>query len=56
MAAEAGHEAVVRLLLERGAKVNAPNKEGKTLLDVACRQGYTAVVRLMEAALAGRAP
>jgi ankyrin repeat protein len=48
MAASNGHEAVVRLLVEKGADVKAKNKNGGTALDVAASQKHEAVVRLLK--------
>ena len=45
-AARSGHEAVVRLLLEHGADVEAKDKErGETALILAAGSGYEAIVR-----------
>ncbi|KFZ16434.1 hypothetical protein V501_02227 [Pseudogymnoascus sp. VKM F-4519 (FW-2642)] len=47
-AAEKGHEAVVQVLLEKGAKVDTKDTEyGQTPLSWAARNGYEAVVRLL---------
>ncbi|KAJ4175987.1 hypothetical protein NW767_015599 [Fusarium falciforme] len=46
-AAANGHEAVVRLLLDRGAHTEAPDKEGWTPLSYAAANGHEAVVRLL---------
>ncbi|RYP70906.1 hypothetical protein DL771_005156 [Monosporascus sp. 5C6A] len=48
-AAEQGHEAVARLLLDRGADVNAEdvNVDGETALILAAKQGHEAVARLL---------
>ena len=46
-AAEAGHEEVVRRLLEYGAAVNAANKHGETALTLAADGGHTAVVSVL---------
>lgn len=43
-AAEAGHEEVVRRLLEHGAQINAANEYGETALTLAADGGHTAVV------------
>ena len=42
-----GHEAVVRLLLERGAAVNLASVGGATPLLMACAQGHAAIARLL---------
>ena len=39
-----GHNKSVLLLLERGAKINARNKYGNTLLHVAAMNGHTEMV------------
>ncbi|KAH6981804.1 hypothetical protein BKA56DRAFT_549653 [Ilyonectria sp. MPI-CAGE-AT-0026] len=47
-AAKGGHEAVVRLLLDRGADIEAADEdEGQTPLLWAAEEGYEAVVRLL---------
>ncbi|KAI8663498.1 NACHT-sigma domain-containing protein [Fusarium keratoplasticum] len=46
-AAEGGHEAVVRLLLDRGAHTEVPDKESRTPLWRAAEKGHEAVVRLL---------
>ncbi|KAM6527505.1 hypothetical protein FSOLCH5_003571 [Fusarium solani] len=46
-AAEDGHEAVVRLLLKRGAHTEAPDEKGRTPLLWAAANGQEAVVRLL---------
>ena len=46
-AARSGHEAVVRLLLEKGARVDAKDGLGSTALHLAARSGHEAVVRLL---------
>jgi len=46
-AAGNGHEAVVRLLLEHHADVNAKDSDGATALYEAARYGHEAVVRLL---------
>ncbi|KAM6516691.1 hypothetical protein FALCPG4_014865 [Fusarium falciforme] len=46
-AAENGHEAVVRLLLDRGARTEAAHNEGRTPLSYAAANGHEAVVRLL---------
>jgi ankyrin repeat protein len=45
--AENGHEAVIRLLLEKGAEINAKGKFGWTPLSLAAGSGHEAVVRLL---------
>ena len=46
-AAQGGHKAVVQLLLEKGANVEAKNKYRETALHGAARGGHEAVVRLL---------
>ena len=46
-AAENGHEAVVRLLLENGAGVDVKSSNGRTALNEAAAGGHEAVVRLL---------
>jgi Ankyrin repeats (many copies) len=46
-AASRGHEAVVRLLAEKGADVNRRGADGWTALDLAASRGHEAVVRLL---------
>ena len=46
-AAQNGHEAVTKLLLENGANVAAANKEGWTALTVAAKCGHEAVTKLL---------
>ncbi|KAI9768032.1 MAG: hypothetical protein M1840_005344 [Geoglossum simile] len=46
-AAEEGHELVARLLLERGANVEAKDSDNRTVLRGAAENGYEAVVRLL---------
>lgn len=36
---DAGHEAVVRLLIENGANINVVNKCGNSVLNLAARKG-----------------
>ena len=47
-AAHCGHVAVVQLLLEKGADVEAKDQSGWTALHWAARSGHEAVVRLLE--------
>ena len=47
LAARWGHEAVVRLLVEQGADVEARDKDGGTALHRAADNGHEAVVRLL---------
>ncbi|MFK7692523.1 ankyrin repeat domain-containing protein [Paenibacillus sp. HJGM_3] len=42
------HQRIVKLLLEHGADVHIPDKDGVTALQHAERLGYTEMVRLME--------
>jgi ankyrin repeat protein len=44
-----GHETVVKLLLEKGANVEAMDSEGRTALHRAA--GHEAVVKLLESAI-----
>ncbi|OBT84941.1 hypothetical protein VE02_06622 [Pseudogymnoascus sp. 03VT05] len=46
-AAMKGHEGVVKLLLEQGAKVDAKDKYGQTPLSWAAEDGHEAVVKLL---------
>jgi ankyrin repeat protein len=46
-ASENGHEAVVRLLIEKGAAVDSTEKDGQTPLLCASENGHEAVVRLL---------
>ena len=47
MAAEHGQEAVVRLLLEKGANIDAKYEDGETALVAAAVGRHEAVVRLL---------
>ena len=46
-AANRGHETIVRLLLKKGAAINAINKYGETALIEAAKNGYETIVRLL---------
>jgi ankyrin repeat protein len=46
-AAERGDVDLVEMLLRRGAKPNAQNRQGTTALIVAARQGYAEVVKAL---------
>jgi ankyrin repeat protein len=46
-AANRGHEAVVQLLLNKGADINAKTKTGTTALHIAAQRGSEVVVRLL---------
>jgi ankyrin repeat protein len=46
-AAEEGHEAVVRLLLEKGAEIDAKCLQGKTAEQLAADKGHQAVLKLL---------
>ena len=47
VASSAGHKSVAQLLLDKGAKMDAANKDGGTPLHWASRQGHDSVVRLL---------
>jgi ankyrin repeat protein len=47
LAAAQGHEAIVKLLLENGAEIEAKDKYGQTALSQACRGGHEAVIKLL---------
>ncbi|KAH7231838.1 uncharacterized protein BKA55DRAFT_524137 [Fusarium redolens] len=47
-AAERGHEAVVRLLLEKGAAIDSEDRFGRTPLEFAAERRHEAMVRLLE--------
>ena len=47
VAAASGHETLVQLLLQRGARVDAANMYGWTPLMQAARHGHAGVVRLL---------
>src|SRR4051812_24915522 len=46
-AAENGHEATVKLLLEKGADIESKERFGKTPLPLAANRGHEAVVKLL---------
>ena len=46
-AAEGGHEAVVKLLLEKGAELETKDNDGWTPLSWAAEKGHEAVVKLL---------
>ena len=52
-AVESGCVEVVKLLLNKGAKVNLRTKREKTALDIAYEWGNTAVIDLITASIAG---
>jgi ankyrin repeat protein len=41
------NEAIVQLLLEKGADIEAKNKHGKTVLDIAAEHRYEDIVQLL---------
>ena len=47
-AARDGHEAIVKLLLEKGADIKAKDNNGQTPLSWAAEKGHEAVVKLLE--------
>ena len=47
VAAQQGHEAVVRALIEAGADVNKATDDGVTPLSIAAQNGYTAIVQIL---------
>jgi ankyrin repeat protein/L-ascorbate metabolism protein UlaG (beta-lactamase superfamily) len=49
LAAQAGHEELVRFLVEQGAQVDAGDNENSTPLDVAAQSGHRAVAELLVA-------
>ena len=51
IAAEVGHEAVVRALMELGADVNKATDDGVTALSIAVREGHTAIVQILRDAV-----
>ncbi len=51
LAAEYGHEAVVRQLLDRGASIEGQDRDGQTPLGWAAEYGQEAVVQLLKSHL-----
>ena len=49
-AAHHGSPAVVKLLLEKGADVNAANKKGATALKLAQQKKHAEIVKMLKAA------
>jgi len=47
LASEMGHLEVVKLLLDKGAKVDAKTKSGKTALDIAIQNGHSRIAELL---------
>ena len=47
IAAEKGHEAMVRALIESGADVNTANNDDATPLYIAAQEGHEAMVRVL---------
>jgi predicted LPLAT superfamily acyltransferase len=47
IASQEGHVGVVRLLLDKGARMDKPNKNGTTPLFIASQGGYVDIVRLL---------
>ncbi len=50
-AAQKGHEAVVRALIELGADVSKAENNGVTPLSVAAQEGHTAIVQILRDAV-----
>src|SRR5436189_246528 len=46
-AAEKGHEAVVKLLLEKGAELESKNRYGQTPLSCAAKNGHETVMKIL---------
>ena len=51
IAAENGHETIVRALIEAGADVNKATNNGWTPLAIATQEGHTAVVQILRDAV-----
>jgi ankyrin repeat protein len=47
LATKNGHESIIKLLLEAGAKVEAKDDNGRTPLLLAAENGHEAVVKLL---------
>ena len=47
IAAQQGHEAIVRALMELGADVNKETDNGATPLLIAAQKGFTAIVQII---------
>lgn len=47
LAAQRGHEAIVKLLLEKGAGLGARDDDAKALLFYAVGEGHEAIVKLL---------
>ena len=47
IASKNGHIEIVRLLLDKGAKVNEQNNRGNNALIIASINGYTEIVKLL---------
>jgi ankyrin repeat protein len=47
LAAENGHEAVIKLLLEKNADLESKDKNGQTPLLLAAENGHKAVIKLL---------
>ena len=48
MACQSGYTAVVKLLLTAGADMSPTNCDGETALVVACRNGQTDIVKILQ--------
>ncbi len=47
IAADEGHTVVARILLDRGANINAKNDDGETALMIAADEGHTVIAQLL---------